>query len=249
MSYILDALRKADADRERDPSRGIHAQPVTATAAPSVNRRAGTWITAGAAVAAVLAGAWFWRGDDKPVPVAAQPRTQAQMPVAAAPPVVLQPPVAQPAPLPPAAQVMPPPAPVIVQAAPQVPMRLPASKAVAPVPTPATPGSPPTAIAPPPVVAKAQEPAAPAAAPAPAASANVPRVVAQSDLPPDVQRDLPKLAISGGVYSENVAQRMLIVGGQVVNEGSEVAPGLVLEQIRPKTAVLRFRNLRYAVPY
>ena len=29
MSYILDALRKADAQRERDPARGIHAQPVT----------------------------------------------------------------------------------------------------------------------------------------------------------------------------------------------------------------------------
>ncbi len=29
MSYILDALRKADAQRERDPAaRGIHAQPV-----------------------------------------------------------------------------------------------------------------------------------------------------------------------------------------------------------------------------
>jgi general secretion pathway protein B len=70
-----------------------------------------------------------------------------------------------------------------------------------------------------------------------------------AELPADVQQALPKFAVSGGVYSENVAQRMLIVGGQVVNEGSEVAPGVVLEQIRPKTAVLRFRNLRYAVPY
>jgi general secretion pathway protein B len=42
---------------------------------------------------------------------------------------------------------------------------------------------------------------------------------------------------------------MLIVGGQVVNEGAELAPGLVLEQIRAKTAVLRFRGWRYAVPY
>jgi general secretion pathway protein B len=61
--------------------------------------------------------------------------------------------------------------------------------------------------------------------------------------------DLPKLAISGGVYSDNAAQRMLIVGGQVVNEGAELAPGVTLEQIRPKSAVLRFRGLRVAVPY
>ena len=28
MSYILDALRKADAQRARDPARGIHALPL-----------------------------------------------------------------------------------------------------------------------------------------------------------------------------------------------------------------------------
>ena len=42
---------------------------------------------------------------------------------------------------------------------------------------------------------------------------------------------------------------MLIVAGQVANEGTEVAPGLVLEQIRPRSAVLRFRGFRYSVPY
>ncbi|MES2940268.1 MAG: general secretion pathway protein GspB [Pseudomonadota bacterium] len=244
MSYILDALRKADADRERDPSRGIHAQPVGPTLAPVANRRAGTWVAAGLAVAAVLVAAWFWKADDKPAAPLAGPAATPQREVAVAtvqqlPPVTL-PPMQQAVPPQPATQVMPPPPPVVVQAPPQQVAPPPAPKA-APSPVPA------------PAVAKAQEPAtaAPAATPAPAsaASANNARIVAQSDLPPDVQRELPKLAISGGVYSENVAQRMLIVGGQVVNEGSEVAPGVVLEQIRPKTAVLRFRNLRYAVPY
>jgi general secretion pathway protein B len=64
-----------------------------------------------------------------------------------------------------------------------------------------------------------------------------------------VQRELPKLAISGGVHSENAAQRMLIVGGQVMKEGAELAPGLVLEQIRARTAVLRFRSYRYSIAY
>jgi general secretion pathway protein B len=108
---------------------------------------------------------------------------------------------------------------------------MPAPAAAPAVPLPVAPGAPPTA---------------PAAPPTP----NAPeRVVAQADLPPDVQRELPKLAISGGVYSDNPAQRMLIVGGQVVNEGTELAPGLRLEEIRAKTAVLRFRNYRYSVPY
>jgi general secretion pathway protein B len=66
-----------------------------------------------------------------------------------------------------------------------------------------------------------------------------------SGLPPDA----PKVAISGGVYSPSPAQRMLIVNGQVFNEGSEVAPGVTVEKIEPRTAVLKFRGSRYTVAY
>jgi len=47
MSYILDALRRADAERERDPGRGIHAQPVALPAESA--RRIPLWIFAGLA--------------------------------------------------------------------------------------------------------------------------------------------------------------------------------------------------------
>jgi general secretion pathway protein B len=57
------------------------------------------------------------------------------------------------------------------------------------------------------------------------------------------------VTISGGVYSPSPAQRMLIVNGQVFNEGSEIAPGLVVEEIKSRTAVLRFRGARYTVAY
>ena len=57
------------------------------------------------------------------------------------------------------------------------------------------------------------------------------------------------MAITGGVYSSNKIQRMLIVNGQVFNEGSEIGPGVVLEEIKPKTAVLRFRGSAYTVSY
>jgi general secretion pathway protein B len=61
--------------------------------------------------------------------------------------------------------------------------------------------------------------------------------------------DAPKLVLNGGVYSANRAQRMLIVNGQVASEGTEVAPGVVLDEIRAKTAVLRFHGARYTVSY
>ena len=84
--------------------------------------------------------------------------------------------------------------------------------------------------------------------PVPVASAGD-RLLSLAELPADVQRELPKLAISGGVYSPAPTQRLLIVNGQVLNEGAEAAPGVLLEQIRPKTAVLNFRGYRYGVPY
>ena len=64
-------------------------------------------------------------------------------------------------------------------------------------------------------------------------------------LPPDA----PKLMITGGVYSADKAQRMLIVNGQVVREGADLGSGVTLEEIRPKAAMLRFRGARYTVGY
>ena len=123
------------------------------------------------------------------------------------------------------------------------PAPMPKPNAVAPATKPApAPATVPNAAVPNAAVPKATPPAAVASA-APAAAPSD-RILNPAEVP-----DLPKLAISGGVYSDNAAQRMLIVGGQVVNEGAELAPGVTLEQIRPKSAVLRFRGLRVAVPY
>ncbi len=64
-------------------------------------------------------------------------------------------------------------------------------------------------------------------------------------LPPDA----PKLVVTGGVYSTNPAQRMLIVNGQVVNQGADLGSGVTLEEIKPKAAVLVFRGARYSIAY
>ena len=217
MSYILDALRQADAERERDPARGIHAQPgALQPRAGAGGVRVWPWVGAVAGLA-VVAAFVFWR----PAPPAVV--TPVAGPVTPSAPAPVAPPANAPAV--PAGEVQP--------AAPPMPV---APIAAAPTARPA------------PAASAAQAPVA-ASPPSAAAAAAAERVVAFADLPPDVQRELPKLAINGGVHSENAAQRMLIVGGQVMLEGAELAPGLVLEQIRPKAAVLRFRGMRYSVPY
>src|SRR5258706_11255550 len=66
MSYILDALRKADAQRESDPARGIHAQPARATmelGPRSAVSRPWFWAAAAAGFATLSATGWYLYRD------------------------------------------------------------------------------------------------------------------------------------------------------------------------------------------
>ncbi|QJW84743.1 general secretion pathway protein GspB [Ramlibacter terrae] len=230
MSYILDALRKADAERERDPARGIHAQPLAGLPAPERAPRSFAWVGGAAAGLAFAAAAVYLM---RPAPPAPEPVGAAvSMPREVAVPAAVVPP----APAPVADAVVP-----AAPPAPPAPKPVPVAKVV-----PAAAPLRPTVVAP----ATQQVAAAPAAAVLKAPAAEVaPRVLAMKDLPPDVQRELPKLAITGGVHSDNAAQRMLIVGGQVFSEGATLAPGVVLEQISARAAVLQFRGHRFSVAY
>jgi general secretion pathway protein B len=68
-------------------------------------------------------------------------------------------------------------------------------------------------------------------------------------LPDDVRRGLPQLAFGGSVYSDTPAQRMVIINGQVMREGDAVTDELQIEQIRPRSAVLRMRGQRFEMPF
>jgi general secretion pathway protein B len=57
------------------------------------------------------------------------------------------------------------------------------------------------------------------------------------------------MSIGGSVYSSQPASRMVIVNGQVLREGSPVAPGVVLEQIDPKSAQFSVRGQRFEVRF
>jgi general secretion pathway protein B len=263
MSYILDALRKADAQRESDPARGIHAQPVRAEfAAGDSPRRLRRWFwgASAASVAAVGATAWYLYHDKDAVAIAQTfsppPQPYASMPVGPAPAAPQTNPAAAVAPsagagpmppsatgAPPAIAVMPPapplaPVPPPAQAGPlanprfgvQVPAATPqAQPLTAPVMPPAQTGLPPAMPARP-----APPPAAPAPPPPPVAG---------------LPADAPKLVVSGGVYSADRSQRMLIVNGQVYKEGADLGSGVLLEEIKPNAAVLRFRGARYTTTF
>jgi general secretion pathway protein B len=213
MSYILDALRRADAERERGSVPGIHAQPLPLAAADDeADRAAVPWLWIATGVAVVLGGVLVWRmtASDSP-----QPAPVAAMPAAA--------PLPAPTPVP-----APPPPPVALAPAVPAPQPLPVPRQAAP-----------------PAVARAP---AKLEAPASAATAAA-RIYQQSELPDDIRAALPPLTIGGSIYSENPANRMLIVNGQLFHEGDKLAPDLFVDQIKLKAAVLRYKGYRYQTSF
>ena len=201
MSYILDALKRADAERERGAVPGLHAQQTAAlAAAPTTRVRTRLWLIGGAVLtlSAIAAGLWQWRASTNEAPAPAS--AAAPAPVVASPlPVV---------------------APVAVGPAPQV------------VAAPVHAATPKAAVS------------APAAAPVVA-----PVIPLLSELPEDLRRQIPALAITGAVYSETPAQRLLLVNNLVLHQGDLAAPELSLEEIRPKSSVFSFRGTRFRVAH
>jgi len=274
MSYILDALRRADSERERGAIPGLHARPLPFGSSSGLHGRdvkRWVWIGVGVLGAVVCVVAWNWLfapvSPDPAQLVAAPPA-----PVATAPAPVAAARAALPS-IPSVATAVAAQAPV--NAARQTrtersaPASRPAPERVAPPPArreqaaaPAATGTEsPVAAAPAAAAVQSRTLAAPAAAavqsrtlaaPAPAAPP-VPepsdRVHAIAELPEGIRRELPQLAIGGSMYSENAANRMLIVNGQLLQEGAQLAPDLLLQQIKPRAAVLSYKGYRYEIAY
>jgi general secretion pathway protein B len=239
MSYILDALRKADAERGRGSVPDLHAQllpPVGVEAEPEPVRSPPLrWIGIGALLAVVAAAAWWALGSSDPAAPPLAAATPAATAVPAAPSAVAS---AGPAGV--AAQT-PPAAPEAARPLPAVPPSVPKASAA-----PKAAASAPAAAARARAKPAAPAPSAPAAAvPAPAPPARLPVL---AELPADLRQQVPPLVIGGSVYSPQASVRMVVVNGQVFQEGNSLAPELKLEQVRQKTAVFSIRGQRFEVP-
>jgi len=87
---------------------------------------------------------------------------------------------------------------------------------------------------------------APVAAAQPAGEENL-RTLQQ--LPESVRREIPQVSFGGYIYSPTPGESLLLVDKTLRREGEEVAPGLVLERLMPKAAVMNYRGTRYRVAY
>jgi general secretion pathway protein B len=70
-----------------------------------------------------------------------------------------------------------------------------------------------------------------------------------SQLPENIQREIPQVTFGGYMYSSNPADRLLLIDKVLRREGEQVAPGLTLERLLPNAAVMNYRGYRYRVPY
>ena len=247
MSIILDALKKAETERHIGKIPGLHT-PASADSGLSALRDHGrvrlVWAGVSAMALLLIGVALWWYANVDDVAVArtrlmAAPTSTLPVPASVSAIVVPSPievVVASRGDIPVPPPIVPSPAAVLVSRGMPTPTQVPKQMQ--------TQTSVPVIVSKPPQAVgststqQSVQPATPAE-----------KIIAMSELSPSMQRELPPLAIGGSMYSDNAAERMLLIDKRLFHEGDEVAPGLLLEKLMPKEAILRFRGVRFRINF
>ncbi len=200
MSYILDALKKAESERTLGTVPNLHAQPVSTAPPAAIWNRPWIWSVAALLLIALAMLVWLkpWMPTAPPLPAQSMPKI-----VTPAPPLVISSPAALPSePIKPKAERKP--------EIKSLPNQL------------ATPASP---------------------------LATESRVGTLRELPEHLQREIPAVTIGGYIYSSKPADRSVLINNRLLREGEQIGPGLTLEKMLPKEAILNYMGHRYRLSY
>jgi general secretion pathway protein B len=254
MSYILDALRRAE--RERHLGQAPTAQTLAQAGSPVSAARSHRWVRWGVAavmVALVVASAWMlWPRSAPPAsePVAAAPAPQ---PVATAPAV--------PAPVPAAVEAAA--AAEVIDDSVAVESLDDVAPTFGTASAPAGSAPPPAAISPsigsvtieqdgpampesPPAEPSSPAAAAPSAPPTASTEPALPRTL--REMPPSYRANFPPIALDVHVYDADPARRWVMIGGRRYNEGDTLATGPRVAAILPQGLVVEHAGERVLVP-
>lgn len=245
MSFILDALRKSDQQRQRSGAPTLMTAQI-----PLAQPKPFLWWWY-AILAAVLMGAGILIGWMHQLPSEPSESPASALPAGGGKPLEASPQKFTPAPLP------------ALPASPgkpeqQLPVESKVATQVAPAPAVASSPSnkpdkpvmaepPPAAINPKAAFVPAQEqhsanhPGDAAREPA----AREPAVVALTDLPPALQQEIPKLAILAHSYSSKPRDRFVFINDRMWREAEYPWPGLKLEQITADGMVFSYKGYRF----
>lgn len=90
----------------------------------------------------------------------------------------------------------------------------------------------------------------PPASPQPAAgngTAQGKKLLNVRELPSSVQQGLPNLSITTHLYSDDPSSRMIRMNGEIIREGQDLSPGLKLVEITSDGVILKYQNYRFHV--
>lgn len=243
MSYILEAIKKAEAERQSGTTPNVHAQP----AYVPIERGAASWwrtpVFWVAPLLLMLLLALVWRQPWQAKVTVVNPvnSPSPSVAVSAAPSLPTAPAQANPITTP----VNPGPGPAVASSAPSVAApaqgtgeprsggsRVAGGAPAIPVQTAASPEAPPSVKPEPAIAAEAEIP-----------------IPLLTELPESIRNGIPPLTINGYIYSKNPADRVLLIEKRLCHEGEELAPGLILEKLLPRAAVLNYKGARYRIAY
>jgi general secretion pathway protein B len=253
VSYILDALRKLERERQVPAAAPYEA----AVAAPSpVPRQRLAWPLIGGAALAVnviLIGLLLWsaRAPQPPVPQDVAPAPKAGTattapPGGVSPAPVASPPVASPpAASPSVAASVPARVPADVAARAEEPDGAPADPPKAPLP-----GRRDAAAVPPPGPAKSAPTARRPTAGTPPTEVTRPgerKSSAPATVAAEIPAGAPRLRLEVLVYSDSASERFVFINGRKFTEGQRVDEGVVLERIQPDSAILSYQDQKFVL--
>lgn len=266
MSYILDALVKADYERQRESGRSVvpglhtvHARLLPATDAQGTGRlRMAVGI--GASGLLLAAGWQFWAmrpvPKERPAGIPAEASLPAAPTRAASPPLTAAAPAGAMTPATPTETARPRPATPAVRPPPPAAAATPATPA-APVPAATVAAAPAERAARPAPSARGDHAARPVAAaptPAPTVASTTPgetrppaRVLRLGELPPALQKEIPKIAVSGFANADVSENRMAIINDRALREGDLLAGGVRLDTIAADGVVFSYKGYRFRV--
>lgn len=268
MSYILDALKKADSERQHGKTPDIYSSQPHSDALENDEsswNKPIVWLLL-FVVVILLAAVLLFSGLFRTSPAVILTPMQIT-PATARAPIITTAPIAPPATATPA-----------VQNAPTAPAPVAAAEPT-PVAPPATPPAPPLAVVDNPAPATTA-PAEPvklqpssklsstrkekhhASASSSASSTTKKASVTKDadlavetvsttfrDLPLNIQNEIPTVTVGGYIYSAKREECQLLINKLILHEGEQVAPGLTLERMMPHSAILNYKGYRYRISY
>jgi general secretion pathway protein B len=235
MSYILEALKKAEQKRELEE----RPKSVTfSTETPRPARKQAVWpylLVAVLIVNIIFLVRWLWVGSP------AEPKGAGKT----AQDLIVQPPRTQPSP----ARRRESEAPEVRRPLQQVDQREP-KRAVERAPSrPAAPAR--DASESPALPAKSTPEETAAREPAPHSERRISpatgKLYGLNELPTDVRSGLPEFRITGHAYSAEAQTRVVRINEKILQEGQELSTGLKLDEITPDGVVLSYQGYRFRV--